>query len=83
MALTKEKSIELLTKIRKSLEPGLYAKLPIDNDKLDRAIAAAEGGDLNPAITLGDKVAGEMWRHKMEDRYKELYVHCVELAHAS
>lgn len=83
MALTKEQSIELLVGIRRSLEPGLYAKLPIDNDKLERAIAAAKGGDLKPAITLGDKVAGAILKHKLEDQYKELHVCCVALANAS
>lgn len=81
MALTKEETIELLATIK--LEAGHYAKLPIDNDKLERAIEAAEGGDLKPAIMLGDQVAGEIWRHKMEDQHKELYVRCVALANAS
>lgn len=86
MALTREDTIKLLAAIK--LEPSLYAnaKLPIDNDKLERAIEAARRGDLKPAEKIVDHATSIFRERDMDDdgnkRHKELYLRCLEFIHA-
>lgn len=88
-SVAKEEVVEFLNKIKIFFEPSpdSHAKLPIDITDLDRAIAAAEGGNLEPAEKVVDQAASIFRECDMDDdgdkRHKELYLRCLDLAHAS